>query len=592
MSYRPGDTFYVSFITVSSAGAAVDADALPSAVLRRNGVVDSAVTVSVAHNATGDYTASATIPLVYSGGDDLELVFSATISSVSTKQVRSLLKLDRTAQTVAQVIHRAGQVHFIAPGGDASRDGLSPQTAKALPTQPTPAAGDTILLLSGTFALGAATLDLSGDGVTGVHLIGAGMGATIVTGTALLTSAGCMVKPGNGSQIVDLTIRGIAADGGTTNQYQAPLGAALTQTAFTDALARRVQLRGDSDGIYMKKTGSTLSLRAYDCLIQTKYDTTFLNCSADSRLELYDCHLIVIGPSTCNGGTIARSLSAANGTIQMYGGTLSAINGTANTWTAQAAASGVLNLHRVDMAAGSSSGTVFSLDNSGQGITIFDCAYNPAQTNGTITTQPIPATLAPSQAFDNTGQTTPQPATTAFGGANAVALAFRDSLGNPVGGVIFTIQGFGTAVADAGGNATISLPNGTFTVTAMPIAGTLWPPSSITVAGSGTFTIMGTTASIPSPSDPGQTTAYLTTRDGHGNPQPGITLSFQLVDPQAATDSFDQTTFVATSDGSASLQVTLLKKTKYQGRVGNGPWVSFTTGVGATYALPEILGTY
>ncbi|HZL37568.1 MAG TPA: hypothetical protein VFC78_19780, partial [Tepidisphaeraceae bacterium] len=91
---------------------------------------------------------------------------------------------------------------------------------------------------------------------------------------------------------------------------------------------------------------------------------------------------------------------------------------------------------------------------------------------------------------------------------------------------------------------------------------------------------------------PSQTTAYLTTRDGQGNPLPAMTLTFQLIDPQAATDSYDQTAFTATSNSVASLQVSLLKGTRYQARMANGPWVTFTTGSASTYALPEVLGMY
>ena len=75
-------------------------------------------------------------------------------------------------------------------GVASSRDGLSPQTAKALPTQPAPSAGETLLLFPGTYALGTSVLDLSGDGTNGVHLLGAGMGATVIASNALLTGPG------------------------------------------------------------------------------------------------------------------------------------------------------------------------------------------------------------------------------------------------------------------------------------------------------------------------------------------------------------------------------------------------------------------
>ena len=84
----------------------------------------------------------------------------------------------------------------------------------------------------------------------------------------------------------------------------------------------------------------------------------------------------------------------------------------------------------------------------------------------------------------------------------------------------------------------------------------------------------------------------MTTRDGQGNAQPNVTLTFQLIDPQRTTDSYDQTSFTATSDSSALLQVPLLQSTQYQARVGGGAWVTFTTGTNSTFALPEVLGAY
>ena len=306
MSYRPGDTPLRQF------RHAVDrqrvrrcrchADCLYAATEPPMG----AVTVSVAHNATGDYTASALIPLTYSGGDDIELLISATVGGVAGKAVLALGKLDRTAQAVAQVVHRSPKVHFVSAAGNSAHDGFSPETAKALPTQPTPGPGETILVFSGTFALNTAPLDLSGDGTTGVHLIGAAMGATILTSNVLLADGYTIVKPGNGSNISDLTIQGIAAGGMSTNQYQAPLGAAVDQTPFIGAVVQNVQLIGDSDGIYVYTPGNRTTLFAYDCVIQTKYDGVNLLGSADSRCELHDCQITVAGPSTCNAGITAR----------------------------------------------------------------------------------------------------------------------------------------------------------------------------------------------------------------------------------------------------------------------------------------------
>src|SRR6185437_17159 len=87
MSYRPGDTIHLSFTTQSAAGAATDADTTPTGSMRRNGAIDGAVTIAMTHNGTGDYTASATLPLTYVAGDDLELLISVTVGGVAGKGV-------------------------------------------------------------------------------------------------------------------------------------------------------------------------------------------------------------------------------------------------------------------------------------------------------------------------------------------------------------------------------------------------------------------------------------------------------------------------------------------------------------------------
>ena len=280
------------------------------------------------------------------------------------------------------------------------------------------------------------------------------------------------------------------------------------------------------------------------------------------------------------------------GTLEVYGGSFNAANATASTAGLRTGTSGVMIAHDADVSSSASTGTDYDLDNSGISLSVFDCDYVPTKTNGVITIQNIAATLAATQSFNNTGQTTPIPATTAFGGPNSVTLVFHDASGNPVPGVVFTVRGIGTAVANGSGTITVSLASGTFTVASLPTAGTLWADTAINVTTNATFTLIGTALTIPAAGSVSQTTAYLTTRDGQGNTKPGVVLSFQLVDPHAGTDSYDQTAFTSVSDSSALVQVSLLKNTQYQARVGSGPWVGFTTGSGSTYALPEILGTY
>src|SRR5947209_486227 len=118
MPYRPTDNLYLSFTTQDATGAATNADSTPAAVLRRNGA-NSAVSVTVTHNATGDYTASATIPATWAGGDRLELLVSAAVGGVAGKAAFDLGTLDRAEQDAARVwLGVAGVVWFVSPSGN------------------------------------------------------------------------------------------------------------------------------------------------------------------------------------------------------------------------------------------------------------------------------------------------------------------------------------------------------------------------------------------------------------------------------------------------------------------------------------------
>ena len=178
----------------------------------------------------------------------------------------------------------------------------------------------------------------------------------------------------------------------------------------------------------------------------------------------------------------------------------------------------------------------------------------------------------------------------AFTGPNAVSLVFHDASDNPVGGVVFSIVAPRRRSRRRIGQQNHRPARRHIHRSRLATSGTLWSDTTITVTGNATFTIVGTAITIPAPANPSQTTAYLTTRDGQGTAVPNTTLTFQLIDPQAATDSYNQDAFAATSNSSALLQVPLLQNTKYQARVGSGAWVSFTTGSGGTFPLPEILG--
>ena len=206
-------------------------------------------------------------------------------------------------QTAARLVHQAGgTVWYISKSGhDVTGDGTAEKpylTVGAAIWEA--AAGDTIFIGPGTYAQGAAVLAVP----DGVALRGAGIGQTIITSTANLTTAGAIVKPGTGSVIEDLTVHGTLADGTS----QAALGfmrvGAVTQTPPAWAIIRRCRLIADSDAVYMRDQDSpaTPSLMVLEnCQIESAYDGVVLQFG-ENRVVLKDCDVTVKGPSTCGTG--------------------------------------------------------------------------------------------------------------------------------------------------------------------------------------------------------------------------------------------------------------------------------------------------
>lgn len=83
---KPGDTLAQTFILRSpSTGGLANAGTPPTAVIRRAGVTDGTVTVTVSNNSTGDYRATCVIPESYADGDVVQIVVSATVEGVADK---------------------------------------------------------------------------------------------------------------------------------------------------------------------------------------------------------------------------------------------------------------------------------------------------------------------------------------------------------------------------------------------------------------------------------------------------------------------------------------------------------------------------
>jgi hypothetical protein len=193
--------------------------------------------------------------------------------------------------------------------------------------------------------------------------------------------------------------------------------------------------------------------------------------------------------------------------------------------------------------------------------------------------------------------------TTGASGSGAYSLIVNVNDGaNPIPGAMVRIggpQSAGAIATNTAGNANFALNSGTITVTttATGYAGsatvhTIDNSGRWDTTGSADLSISLSAAGASLSPGSAQTTAYLTTRDGQGDPIAGVTLTFALIDPQASADSYDLGTFTATSDNTGLLQVLLRQSSTYQARLATGPWTTFTTGSASSFPLPEILGNY
>ncbi|MDP9175618.1 MAG: hypothetical protein M3O30_17380 [Planctomycetota bacterium] len=83
---KPGDVITKIFNVASSAGAAVNFDSAPAAIVNRNGTDDGTVAVVITNLDTGRYKSVFTIPLTYSfGGDSISLCLSGLVGGVTVK---------------------------------------------------------------------------------------------------------------------------------------------------------------------------------------------------------------------------------------------------------------------------------------------------------------------------------------------------------------------------------------------------------------------------------------------------------------------------------------------------------------------------
>jgi hypothetical protein len=611
---RPGDSLKYSFVTQDGTGAALNADSTPTATLRRNGSNDGSVTVTVANNAAGDYTASATIPATYSGGDLLELLVAATVKGVAGKALFWLGSLERNQQDDARVLFAAsGVVWFVSTTGSDSNDGKGWGTAFLTPTKAVSVAGagDVIFIGPGTFALGNAVLNLPDF----VSMYGAGRRRTIITSTAVIASLGAIVKPGNNSVVAHLGI--VAAGSGVFQaEFGFYTGAGTAQTPASNWLLDDVYLEGDTDGVYLRDTSPTpAQLRGIvrNCVIRTKYDcfTTIAGGAWDLVVDLVGFNdFRALGPSVAgvSSGT-SRSLAIFTGTTRAFGGYYEAA-GSPNENYAIAVRDGLGDSSaRAEIYGGYlvSSGTnALDAYNNAGALILSGTQYDQSKTSGAITVRYAPELLAMAQSFNNAGQSTPLPTTTAGTGGLQIVVNVKDSSShaNIVGA---SVVAGGAQVAagttDGSGNAALGLNAGTvtLTITAPGYAGYLGQ-QTITVAGTINLTL--TAVSIPAPAGPNQTVVYIYTRDQSGAITGSVPVTFQIAASPAGEvgSAYNSATLAVTSNALSGLaSISLPIGTLFRYRVGaKGLWSDNSAALGrlltvpaiGPYELPDVIGSY
>lgn len=157
------------------------------------------------------------------------------------------------------------------------------------------AAGESILVGAGTYNIGTSLIALADNSC----LFGAGMDTTTIVSTAINT-ANAVIKPGNNGRIAHLHVNCTTSGSG---DYQYPIG--TLSGAVTNATVDYVRVTADSDSVVLNVASS--SITCSHCRLETKYDSVYA-AAANTTIRLYDCEVLVTGPSVSSTGAITSGL--------------------------------------------------------------------------------------------------------------------------------------------------------------------------------------------------------------------------------------------------------------------------------------------
>lgn len=295
-----------------------------------------------------------------------------------------------------------GAITYVTTTGN---DGTGQRNNQTFPFATIPAAvaasdpGDAIYVGAGTFALGTSLVDLSGDNVTGISLFGAGQASTTITSTYVTPIGRAIIKPGNYSLLMDFTFNGIAA----ASSVQLPIGTGQNhgQTNFVGVVIYNVTINNNSDGFLTSGSGYN-SFDAYNCTVNSKWD-----CGQFQANGTYNFHggtFTAAASGVIDSSAQARVFSASNNnaTINLFGVTALASNGTAQNWCLNTLNTGRIFAWNSTLSTTNGGTSNFDVNAAGGTIAVYQTTGSGAL--GAITVSPNgPMSVAPQLAGNIAG---------------------------------------------------------------------------------------------------------------------------------------------------------------------------------------------
>lgn len=199
---------------------------------------------------------------------------------------------------------------------------------------------------------------------------------TLITSTRINEP---IVMPGNNSVISGGAIQGVAPE----DPFQFPIGVMGVGIAKTGIQVIGVRLIADSDGFYFGSTAPCSAILR-DCILETKFDGAVAILAAHT-VDLYNCRIVVTGPTATTSPGTARGVFASGATVRMFGGNISVSNGGADVNAgAYTQGAGVIELNDVPIATSNGADPKADLWNTGGTIRV--TGGRGSGTNGLYTT--------------------------------------------------------------------------------------------------------------------------------------------------------------------------------------------------------------